>query len=62
MTFREPGELAAVLLALATADFSSVPKFAAARAWLAANPAPSAGKTVERVAKPLIGLQRALED
>jgi beta-1,4-mannosyltransferase len=39
-TFHEPGELAAVLGALATADFSAVPKFAAARTWLAANPAP----------------------
>ena len=39
VTFREPGELASVLLALASADLSSVPKFAAARTWLAANPA-----------------------
>ena len=39
VTFGEPGELATLLVALATADFSSVPKFAAARTWLAANPA-----------------------
>ena len=39
VTFREPGELATVLLALATADLATVPKFAAARAWLAAHPA-----------------------
>jgi beta-1,4-mannosyltransferase len=38
--FREPGELATVLLALANADFSAVPKFAAARTWLVGNPAP----------------------
>jgi beta-1,4-mannosyltransferase len=38
ITFREPGELSAVLLALATADLSTVPRFAAARSWLAANP------------------------
>ena len=39
VTFRDPGELSAVLMALATADLSVVPKFAAARTWLAANPA-----------------------
>jgi beta-1,4-mannosyltransferase len=38
LTFHDPGELAAVLLALASGDLSSVPKFAAARTWLAANP------------------------
>lgn len=38
MTFHEPGELSAVLLALAHADLTKVPKFAAARTWLAANP------------------------
>jgi beta-1,4-mannosyltransferase len=37
--FRDPGELSAVLLALAAGDLSSVPKFAASRSWLAANPA-----------------------
>jgi beta-1,4-mannosyltransferase len=39
VTFRDPGELSAVLIALATADLSAVPKFAASRTWLAANPA-----------------------
>ena len=39
VTFRDPGELSAILLALATADPSAVPKFAASRTWLAANPA-----------------------
>ena len=34
MAFRDPGELATVLLAVAHADFSGIPKFAAARAWL----------------------------
>jgi beta-1,4-mannosyltransferase len=38
VTFHEPGELSAILRALAAADLSAVPKFAAARAWLAANP------------------------
>jgi beta-1,4-mannosyltransferase len=39
MTFRDPGELAAVVFALAMADLSSVPAFAAARQWLVAHPA-----------------------
>ena len=39
-TFHDPGELASVFIALATADLASSPKFAAARTWLAANPAP----------------------
>jgi beta-1,4-mannosyltransferase len=38
VTFSEPGELSNVLLALATADLTRVPQFAAARSWLAANP------------------------
>jgi beta-1,4-mannosyltransferase len=38
VTFHDPGELAAVLLALAAGDLSSVPRFAAARSWLAVNP------------------------
>jgi len=37
ITFHEPGELAAVLLALATADLSRIPTFSAARSWLAAH-------------------------
>jgi beta-1,4-mannosyltransferase len=38
VVFRDPGELCALLLALATADVAKIPKFAAARTWLAANP------------------------
>lgn len=38
VAFRDPGELSALLVALATADLAKVPKFAASRAWLAANP------------------------
>jgi beta-1,4-mannosyltransferase len=37
ITFRDPGELATLLIALATADLSTVPKFAASRLWLHAN-------------------------
>ena len=39
VTFHEPGQLSEILLALATADLSRVPKLAEARAWLAAHPA-----------------------
>ena len=39
VTFGEPGELATLLVALASADLAAVPRFAAARTWLAANPA-----------------------
>jgi beta-1,4-mannosyltransferase len=39
VTYRDPGELAAILTALATADLAAVPSFAAARRWLAAHPA-----------------------
>jgi beta-1,4-mannosyltransferase len=38
VTFHEPGQLASLLLALATADLATVPAFAAARTWLAAHP------------------------
>jgi beta-1,4-mannosyltransferase len=38
VTFRDPGELAAIFVALATADLGKVPQFAASRSWLAANP------------------------
>jgi beta-1,4-mannosyltransferase len=38
ITFGEPGELAALLIALASADVTAVPRFAASRTWLAANP------------------------
>jgi beta-1,4-mannosyltransferase len=39
VTFNEPGELSTLLIALATADLSTVPRFAASRTWLSANPA-----------------------
>jgi beta-1,4-mannosyltransferase len=38
ITFGEPGELASLLVALATASLADVPKFAASRTWLASNP------------------------
>jgi beta-1,4-mannosyltransferase len=54
LTFRDPGELSAVLLALATADLAKVPKFAAARTWLAANPAEHWDEQWRRVARGAI--------
>jgi beta-1,4-mannosyltransferase len=38
VTFHEPGQLAAVLIALATANLATASQFAAARTWVAANP------------------------
>jgi beta-1,4-mannosyltransferase len=38
--FRDPGELSGIFIGLATADLVRIPQFAAARTWLAANPAP----------------------
>ena len=54
ITFHEPGELASVLIALATADLSAVPRFAAARAWLATNPAPRWEEEWERAARSIL--------
>ena len=45
VTFRDPGELAAVLLALASADLASVPNFAAARTLACRHIPPSGGKS-----------------
>ncbi len=39
VSFHEPGQLASLLLALATADLTTVPAFGASRTWLAGNPA-----------------------
>ena len=54
MTFNDPGELAATLIALARADLSSVPRFAASRAWLAANPPERWEDHWLAVAKPIL--------
>ena len=47
VTFRDPGELASLFVALARADLGKVPQFAAARTWLAANPAGALGTAVD---------------
>jgi beta-1,4-mannosyltransferase len=54
ITFRDPGELAAVLLALATGDLAKVPKFAEARTWLLANPAPRWEEEWTQKAAPIL--------
>ena len=54
VTFGEPGELAAVIVALATADLAAVPKFAASRTWLAAHPAERWSETWQQTAKPVL--------
>ena len=52
--FHEPGQLATVLIALATADLAAVPQFAASRAWLVANPAERWQQHWDRTARPAL--------
>jgi beta-1,4-mannosyltransferase len=52
--FRDPGELSVLLVALATADLAKIPKFAAARVWLAANPAPRWEPQWNEKARPVL--------
>jgi beta-1,4-mannosyltransferase len=59
VTFRDPGELTTVLLALARADLTSVPAFASARTWLMANPAERWEEQWTRVAGPVVGATSA---
>jgi beta-1,4-mannosyltransferase len=54
ITFRDPGELSTVLLALATGNLAKVPQFAAARTWLTANPAKRWQEEWNEKAKPLL--------
>jgi beta-1,4-mannosyltransferase len=54
VTFRDPGELTQVLLALARADLSMVPAFAAARTWLTAHPVERWEEQWLRVAAPVL--------
>jgi beta-1,4-mannosyltransferase len=54
VTFRDPGELSHLLLALAKADLTTVPTFAAARTWLAANPSPRWDEQWAQTALPLV--------
>jgi beta-1,4-mannosyltransferase len=54
ITFHEPGQLAAVLIALASGDLTPVPLFANARAWLNANPAERWQQHWRAAAQPLL--------
>jgi beta-1,4-mannosyltransferase len=53
-TFSDPGELATTLVALARGDLSSVPRFAASRTWLAANPPERWEDHWQATARPLL--------
>jgi beta-1,4-mannosyltransferase len=54
VTFREPGELATAIVALATADFSSTPALAASREWLVANPPSRSDQTWNEIVAPVL--------
>jgi beta-1,4-mannosyltransferase len=54
ITFGEPGQLATVLFALATADLTAVPAFAASREWLVNHPAERWDQAWRRVAAPVL--------
>lgn len=54
VTFRDPGQLAAALVALATNDLESQPALTAARAWLAAHPAERWEEHWQTVAAPVL--------
>jgi beta-1,4-mannosyltransferase len=60
VVFRDPGELSSLLVALATADVARIPKFAAARSWLAANPPPRWEPQWNEKALPLIAGQSGI--
>jgi beta-1,4-mannosyltransferase len=54
VTFRDPGQLATALVALATNDLESQPALTASRAWLAAHPAERWEEHWQAVAAPLL--------
>jgi beta-1,4-mannosyltransferase len=56
ITFDDPGDLAALLVAIARADLSAVPLFAASRTWLAANPPQRWEDHWQTVAQPLLAV------
>jgi beta-1,4-mannosyltransferase len=53
-TFRDPGDLAGLLVAIAHADLASVPHFASARTWLAAHPPERWEAQWRQVAQPVV--------
>ncbi len=54
VTFREPGELATLLVALATNDLESQPLLISSRTWLAAHPAERWEDHWQEVASPVL--------
>lgn len=54
VTFRDPGELATILLALATNDLESQPALMSSRAWLAAHPAERWEEHWQEIARPVL--------
>ena len=54
VTFRDPGELSAVLVALASGDLAAVPAFAAARLWLTGHPPERWEEEWTRNASPIL--------
>ncbi len=56
ITFRDPGELATILFALATNDLESQPALMTARAWLAAHPAERWEEHWQEIAAPVLNV------
>jgi beta-1,4-mannosyltransferase len=54
ITFHEPGQLATMLIALATADLSAAPAFQSSRNWLTGNPAIRWQDQWNDVARPVL--------
>lgn len=54
VTFRDPGDLAAALVALATNDLESIPALNASRTWLAAHPAERWEDHWQAIAAPIL--------
>lgn len=54
ITFRDPGELSAVLVALASGELAAVPAFAAARVWLTGHPPERWEEEWSRNASPVL--------
>ena len=53
-TFRDPGELAGVLVAIARGDLAAIPALAQSRSWLVANPPERWEEQWVRIAKPVV--------
>jgi beta-1,4-mannosyltransferase len=54
LTFRDPGELASLLVAIGRGDPAAIPALAQSRAWLVANPPERWEDQWARIAKPIV--------